>query len=161
MAEQTEQTEPVSTSGSRGSPMSSNKTQQRGRGSASQAENCLRLRICSKLQEFCAAAHRASVTLYRERTKCAQHKVYIGGVRKPGSTCHSLIVSDGPTVSLKSRKKNEVLHASCDKPLPTMIVAADLRWLSAMAKVALPAANTALRGVYFTAASKAGPDSEF
>lgn len=114
----------------------------------------------SKLQEFCAAAHCASVTLYRERTKCAQHKVYIGGVRKPGAN-HSLIVSDGPTVSLKSQKKNEALHASCDKPLPTMIVAADLRWLSAMAKVALPAANTALRGVYFTAPSKAGPDSEF
>lgn len=58
---------------------------------------------CSKLQEFCAAAHCASVTRFRERTNCAQHKVYIGGVRKPGSTCHSLIVSDGPTVSLKSQ----------------------------------------------------------
>ena len=46
VAEQTEQTEPVSTSGSRGSPMSSNKTQQRQRQRVS-SSNCLRLRICS------------------------------------------------------------------------------------------------------------------
>ena len=68
----------------------------------------------------------------REQANCAQNRVYSGGVRKPGSTCHSWIVNDAPTASLKSAIFFERSSVRQLQPLPTMIVAADLRWLSAM-----------------------------
>ena len=102
-----ERTEPVGTSGSGRSPMSSDKTQQRQRQRIS-TSNCWSLGI--SVPSFRSSALPLTVLLlrYRERTKYAQHRVYSGGVCK-GSIRHSLILSDAPTISLKSHRKNEAL----------------------------------------------------